>query len=246
MTEQTLRDLARAGAPSIVPPPLLAERVLALRSRSVRRQRVAVSLALTGLLTGGVVAARSAGHARFYDVYTPSSSMKPTLGIGENLVADRTLDPQRDDVVQLSVQNKGDAFLSVRRIIGLPGDVIACPATADGYCHSWSRNGKPLPEPWIGRDRLDPPGDPAPRPGFFLADGSSTSRRRPPPWRQQGQRRRLAELHPEPAGTVGRQGRRGSGHRNRWTSASDSRRPATRCTWTRGHRRPARCSPDHR
>ena len=108
MTEQTLRDLAAAGAPSVIAPPFLAERVLALRARTVRRRRrVGASLALAGLVAGGSVAARSGGEARFYEVYEPSGSMAPTVGVGEHLVADRTLPPQRDDVVELSFANGG-------------------------------------------------------------------------------------------------------------------------------------------
>jgi len=116
------------------------------------------------------VAARSNGQARFYEVYIPSGSMIPTLGIGEHLVADRTLTPQHEDVVQLSFTN-GDTGLAVKRVIGLPGDVIACPAEQDGYCHGWTRNGQALSEPWIGRDTAYPPGDPAPMPGFFVDSG---------------------------------------------------------------------------
>lgn len=171
MTEQTLRALAAAGAPSIVAPPFLAERVLALHHRAVRRRRIGASLALAGLVAGGAVAARGVGHSRFYNVYTPSGSMAPTVAVGENLVADRTLTPTRDDVVQVRVRNAGDTFTTVRRLIGLPGDVIACPTGADGYCHAWTRNGQPLPEPWVGRERLYAPDGSSARPGFFL-DGA--------------------------------------------------------------------------
>lgn len=152
MTEQTLQALAAAGAPSIVAPPFLAEHVLTLHHRSVRRRRVGATLVLAGLVAGGAVAARGMEQARFYEVFQPSGSMAPTLGIGENLVADRTLTPERDDVVQLTGRNGSDSFLTVKRIIGLPGDVIACPAGEDGYCRAWTRNGEVLPEPWIGRD----------------------------------------------------------------------------------------------
>ena len=171
MTEHALRDLAAAGATSVVAPPFLAERVLALRARSVRRRRLGASLALAGLVAGGALAARSGGETRFYEVYQPTGAMAPTVGVGEHLVADRTLLPQREDVVELSFAN-GGTFLAVKRVIGLPGDVIACPASTDGYCHAWTRNGRPLSEPWIGRDRLYPPNDPAPLPGFFVDGGS--------------------------------------------------------------------------
>ncbi len=73
--------------------------------------------------------------------------------------------------MELSFAN-GGTFLAVKRVIGLPGDVITCPASTDGYCHAWTRNGRPLSEPWIGRDRLYPPNDPTPLPGFFVDGGS--------------------------------------------------------------------------
>lgn len=171
MTEQTLQALAAAGAPSVVAPPFLAEQVLALHHRSVRRRRVGASLVLAGLVTGGAVAAREVGQARFYGVVQPSGSMSPTVGIGEHLIADRTLTPARDDVVELSFRNGGTASRAVKRAIGLPGDVIACPAGTDGYCHAWTRNGQALSEPWVGRDRLSPPDGTPTLPGYFLDGG---------------------------------------------------------------------------
>ncbi len=175
MTEQTLQALAAAGAPSVAAPPFLAERIVALHHRSVRRRRVGVSLALAGLVAGGAVAARSADQSRFYEIYAPSGSMAPTVAVEENLLADRTLTPERDDVIQLRTSNAGDTFTAVRRLIGLPGDVVACPAGADGYCQAWTRNGQPLSEPWLGRD---PSYDPTEgghqaqaRPGFFIDRG---------------------------------------------------------------------------
>lgn len=175
MTEQTLQALAAAGAPSVHAPPLLAERVVALHHRSVRRRRVGASLALVGLVAGGTVAARGDGEGRFYDVYLPSESMAPTVAATEHLVADRTLTPGRDDVVELRVSNAGDTFSTVRRLIGLPGDVIACPAGTDGSCHAWTRNGQPLPEPWVGRDpSYDPTESEQPAlPGFFVGRGEA-------------------------------------------------------------------------
>lgn len=167
MTEQTIRSLAHAGAPSIAAPPFLAERIVALHHRSVRRRRLGASLALVGLVAGGTVAARWGGEGRFYEIYQPSESMTPTVGVREHLVADRELTPQRDDVVQLRLKNGVFTGLAINRVIGLPGDIIACPAGNDGYCHAWTRNGQPLDEPWVGRDRRDP-ADGFSAPGFFL------------------------------------------------------------------------------
>lgn len=171
-TERTLRDLAEAGSPSVAIQPFLAERVVALRRRSRRRRRIGVSLALAGLVAGGVVAARRSGETRFYSVYEPSSSMAPTLTVGEHLLADRTLTPSRGDLVEVHGNYEGHVFTSVRRVIALPGDVIACPAGRDGHCHGWTRNGQVLSEPYIGRD----PGSPPPPgmtvlPGFFIGGG---------------------------------------------------------------------------
>ncbi len=171
MTEQTLRALAVAGAPSVVASPGLAEQVLSLKRRSERRHRIGACLALVGLAAGGAVAARSTGPSRFYETAIPSGSMAPTLRIGERLVADRTLSPTHDDVVQLTMSNGGSQGLAVKRIIGMPGDVISCPPGADGYCHAWQRNDQVLAEPWIGRDVMSAPGDPETAPGFFVDAG---------------------------------------------------------------------------
>ncbi len=168
MTEDTLRDLAAAGAPTVTAPALLAERVLALRQRSRRRRRRGASLVLAGLVAGGVVAARSGHGSRFYSVDEPSYSMAPTFVVDEHVVLDRTLTPSRGDLVELQVTNAGQRFESVRRVIGLPGDVIACPAGADGYCHGWTRNGQVLVEAYLGRDRGSPGATTAAPPGFFV------------------------------------------------------------------------------
>jgi signal peptidase I len=170
--EKTLRDLAGAGAPTVAATPLLAERVLTLHARSARRRRIGASLALAGLVAGGAVAARSGGESRFFSVYEPSTSMEPTLAEGEHLIVDRTLTAARGDLVELELSSGSQ---TVRRVIGLPGDVIACPAGDDGYCHGWTRNGAVLAEPYIGRDHGSPaPGDVTPGPGFFLAPGSDS------------------------------------------------------------------------
>jgi signal peptidase I len=173
MTEQTLRDLADAGVTSVAAPPFLAERVLALHLRSRRRRRLGASLALSGLVAGGAMAARSGGESRFYSVDEPSFSMAPTVTVDEHVILDRTLAPSRGDLVEVTVTNAGQRFETIRRVIGLPGDVIACPAAADGYCHGWSRNGEVLSEPYIGRDQGSPGPTSAPQPGFFIDRGDN-------------------------------------------------------------------------
>ena len=151
-TEATVQALARAGEPSVVAPSFLAERVLALsRRRRVRRRTLLVAVVGLGLV-GGTVAARSTGHSRFLSVYEPSGSMGSTVAEGEHLIVDRTLEPTYGDVVDMRYSAGGYAGTTIRRVIGLPGDVIACPAGPDARCHAWTRNGAPLDEPFVQGD----------------------------------------------------------------------------------------------
>ena len=146
MTETTIRALADAGAPAVEAPPFLAARVIAAHRRWRRRSGAA---ALTGLLlVGGTVAARTVGHSRYVAVYMPSGSMGTTVAIGESLVADRRLTPTYGDVVAMAHTFDGVRGQTIRRVIGLPGDTVSCPAGADGRCHAWTRNGQALVEPY--------------------------------------------------------------------------------------------------
>lgn len=171
-TQDALCALASAGAPSVTAAPLLAERVVALRQRSRRRRRRGAAIVLAGVAAGGAVAARSTDPSRFYSVDEPSYSMAPIVRVDEHVVLDRTLTPSRGDLVELLGTNAGQRFETIRRVIGLPGDVIACPAGADGYCHGWTRNGEVLSESYIGRDHGSPGPATTPQPGFFIDRGS--------------------------------------------------------------------------
>ena len=144
--ESLLRDLDAAGAPSLTAPPYLAEKVLARRRH--RRQRRG-ALALVALVAAGTVGARSVGQSRFAYSYVPSGPMEPTLHIGERLVFDRTLTPSYGDVVVVDAARDGQSFTARLRVIGLPGDVVSCPAAADGTCHGWTRDGVVLDEPYV-------------------------------------------------------------------------------------------------
>ena len=144
--EALLQELDRAGTPSLTAPPYLAEKVLARRRH--RRQRRG-ALALIALVAAGTVGARSLGESRFAYSYVPSGPMEPTLHIGERLVFDRTLTPVYGDVVVVDATRDGESFTTRLRVIGLPGDVVACPAAADGRCHGWTRNGAVLEEPYV-------------------------------------------------------------------------------------------------
>jgi signal peptidase I len=151
-TEATLRSLAQAGAPSVTPSPFLAERVLASRRRRTLRRR-SLLLAVVGMgVVGGTVAARSTAPSRFLSVYEPNASMGSTVAEGEHLIVDRTLTPGYDDVVDMRYAAGGYRGTTIRRVIGLPGDLVACPAGSDGRCHAWTRNGTPLTEPFAHGD----------------------------------------------------------------------------------------------
>ena len=149
MTETLLRALAEAGAPSVTAPPYLAERVLA---RSRRRRRTVVAAVLAVGAVGASVAARSGGHSRYFDQYEPSGSMGRTVAAGEFAVADRQLKPEDGDLVVVKVAGEDGSYVTVRRVLGLSGDVISCPAGADGRCHGWVRNGARLVEPYADGD----------------------------------------------------------------------------------------------
>jgi signal peptidase I len=170
--EPMIRALAQAGAPSVTAEPYLADKVLAARRRSGRRRRVGMAAFAGVLLVGGTVAARTTGHSRYVAVYVPSGSMGATVAIGETLIADRTLTATYGDVVAVHYTADGTDAQSVRRIIGLPGDKVACPAGVDGRCHAWTRNGVPLNEPYVrGTDSAVYPEEVVgPGEAFFLGD----------------------------------------------------------------------------
>lgn len=160
--EAVLHELARAGAPSVVAPPQLAQRVLASRTRTSRFRRGAAVLLAGGLLLGGVTAARSGAERRYFELYQPGTSMMPTVVPGERLVVDRSLTPLRTDVVV--VEGPDDTRFTARgqrfplRVIGLAGDEVACPAPPGGSCTSWTVNGKALDESYLQGASTDPYG----------------------------------------------------------------------------------------
>jgi signal peptidase I len=186
MTETTLRAIAEAGAHSVTAPPALAEKVLAGRRRSTRRRRSG-ALALAGLVgAAGIVAARPNGNSRFFAEFVPSEGMAPTVNVEELLIADRELDPTYGDVVVIELAaDDGFRFHTIRRVIGLPGDVIACPAGPDGRCTGWTRNGAVLHEPYAHDETGQPFGPVHVAPGgiFVLGDARDRaidSRQSPP------------------------------------------------------------------
>ncbi len=101
-------------------------------------------------LTGGV--ARAVTTARDFSV--PGQSMENTVVPGDIVMVDRTAPVNRGDVIV--AQEPSDGSLLVRRVIGLPGDRVAC-CDAQGRM---SVNGKVLDETYLY------PGDAAARATF--------------------------------------------------------------------------------
>ncbi|MEI6372493.1 MAG: signal peptidase I [Actinomycetes bacterium] len=161
-----LRDLAATAAPATKCPQDMASRVLARRRRTRVRRRLVVAGALT-LVAGSLAAGTWVGHSRYFGYYEPSATMAPTINAGDTAVLDKTLTPQRDDLVLVTVTADGAPFDALKRVIGLPGDTVACPATPEGSCDGVEVNGiriddaylaalttKPFPATKVPADRL--------------------------------------------------------------------------------------------
>jgi signal peptidase I len=109
------------------------------------------------LVAGTLAAGTWIGHSRYFGYYEPSASMAPTINIGDTAVLDKTLTPQRNDVVLVTVPTGGGTFDMLKRVIGLPGDTVACPATPQGTCDGIEVNGVRIPHPYlVGLARTDP------------------------------------------------------------------------------------------
>ena len=150
-TADDLIILAAAAAPATVARAGLADAVLAQVARSaaqrrtVRRRRV---LAVGALATAGALAAGALqGRGDHFESVQPSGAMLPTIGIGQTVVFAK--DPQpvlRGDVVLLTYEAGYDGM---SRVVGLPGDTVACPDNGRGRCDAVTVNGTPLDETWL-------------------------------------------------------------------------------------------------
>lgn len=151
-TADDLIALVTAAAPATVAPSGLAGAVLAelgrseARRRTRRRRRI---LAAAGALavTGALAAAALQGRGDYFEWVQPSGAMLPTVGIGQTVVFSK--DPQqvfRGDVVLLTYRNGHDGM---SRVVGLPGDTVACPNNGKGRCDAVTVNGAALDERWL-------------------------------------------------------------------------------------------------
>ncbi|GHJ49362.1 hypothetical protein Cs7R123_67040 [Catellatospora sp. TT07R-123] len=149
---ERLRTLAAAAAPSVQADPGLAGRVLgqARRGRRLRRWRnLLLGLGAGTVALSTLAAATLLGRTDFFTVVEPSGAMKPTVGISERVVFDRSLSPARGDIVQIHIAYGGDEYDAIFRVMGLPGDTVACPATAAGTCDAVTVNGVAVAEPYL-------------------------------------------------------------------------------------------------
>ncbi len=119
--------------------------------RWVRIRRRAIAVIVIGVLTG-------AGIQRWVltPMYEPSTSMEPTLQAADYWLMDRIsfriTGLHYGDVVAYEQTDHGRTpFTVVRRVIGLPGDVISC---RDGQV---LRNGTALPDPYGSAEPVRPP-----------------------------------------------------------------------------------------
>jgi signal peptidase I len=157
--ETRLRALADAAAPTVSADPDLARTILDLagRQRRTRRLRRAAIGAGSGLLVIGTLAAATVfGRSDYFAVTEPSNAMEPTIVVGERVVVDRRLSPQRGDIVFAHVRDDGVEFEAIFRVAALPGDTIGCPADPAGRCAALVVNGQPVPEPHLAGETTDP------------------------------------------------------------------------------------------
>ena len=102
---------------------------------------------LTGLAAAVLVGGFASAFASVQALTDPATSMEPTIPAGSRLLAERGSAVRRGDLVIFSLPAAvgPPGLVAVKRLIGLPGDHVAC-------CDSRGRvtvNGKPLDETYL-------------------------------------------------------------------------------------------------
>lgn len=154
-----LRTLVLKAAPAVTARPDLADRVLAQtrtdQGRRSRTRRVGI-LVGAGLLAVAAAAAARPGGGTHFSIIQPTTAMSPTVGIGDQVVFHKRLDPQRGDVVYAHITAPGFDHDTISRVMAIAGDTITCPADPTGRCSTLVVNGQPVPEPYLAGQAIDP------------------------------------------------------------------------------------------
>jgi len=169
-----LRALAVDAALTVCAKPDLARAVLARgrtgRANQRRRWRFG---AVGGLLaTAAVAAATLPGQGDYFLHYQPSATMEPTVLSGEQVIVSKQITPRRGDLVVFRFAYDGGEADSIQRVVGLPGDRLACPDTGTGSCEALSINGRRVSEPYVSDSAGKPFAETTVPPGhlFLLGD----------------------------------------------------------------------------
>ncbi|MEO3744851.1 signal peptidase I [Plantactinospora sp. B5E13] len=150
-TAEELRALA-AAVPPVRARPDLAREVLdrARRQRRSRRlRRLALGVGGGVVVVSALAAATLLGRGDHFTVTQPSTAMESTVRVEERVVFDRTLRPERGDVVLARLTVGSEEFDSMLRVVALPGDTVGCPADQTGRCPEIVVNGVPVWEDYL-------------------------------------------------------------------------------------------------
>lgn len=146
-----LRTLAVAAAPCAELRLHYADEVLALARRRRWIWRAAIGTGSCVVVAAGFAAALPSG-GDYFAMYQPSGSMSPTVEAGEQVVFGKNLPVARGDVVAVSGLPGIDMSI-IRRVIGMPGDIVSCPADESGKCDAVEVNGRAMSESYVVPDR---------------------------------------------------------------------------------------------
>lgn len=144
-----LRRLAHA-VPTPVPRTTLAADVLRLARRRRRSNRTRMIFVFAVLLIAASIAATVPGRNPRFAMTQPSSSMEPVILVSERVEFDRRLQPLRGDIVAARIVDDGGEYDSIRRVVALGDDTVACPADPGGACSGLEVNGVRVDEPYLG------------------------------------------------------------------------------------------------
>jgi signal peptidase I len=148
---ERLHTIATAAAPAVRARPDLAQVVLRRAHRQRRARRLGKAAAGMGaglVVLTTVAAANLLGNSDYFTVTQPSYAMESTIHLEDRVVFDKTLSPDRGDVVTVHLVRDGDAYDSMYRVAALAGDTIGCPAGPAGRCEAVVVNGTAMREPY--------------------------------------------------------------------------------------------------